>query len=465
MSKTYRPYEPRQSFLLPPSPLDWLPAGHLALFLLDVVEELDLRPILAYYEREQRGYPPHHPRMMVALLLYAYCLGVPSSCKIEKRTQEDIAFRVLTGNTQPNYSCISEFRRVHLEALAGLFLQVLKLCQAAGLVKLGHVALDGTKLKANASKHKAMSYDRMKEKEEALCQKVQELLDAAEAADQQDDARLGRDRRGDELPKELERAETRRARIRQLREQLEEEARHQAQAEQEYAQQQEAAAQAEAATQVVEPPAPAELPTHQVPRTKEGLPTDKAQRNFTDGDSRIMKMGDGFVQGYNCQAAVDQEHQIIVAQAVTNQAPDAEHLEPMLDQVQDNLGQSPKKASADAGYFSERNVVAAEERGVDAYIAPGRCKHEDPTPAPRGRKPKGMTLRETMTRKLATKKGRQEYAKRKTIVEPCFGQIKNRGFRQFLLRGLPKVRGEWSLMTLTHNLLKLYHARQAAAAA
>lgn len=457
MSKTYRQYEPRQSFLLPPSPLEWLPEGHLAYFVLDVIEQLDLKEITAYYEREKRGYPPHHPRMMVALLLYAYSVGVPSSRKIEKKTQEDVGFRVVAGNTHPDHSSISEFRRIHLGALAGLFVQVLKLCQAAGLVKLGHVSLDGTKVKANASKHKAMSYDRMKEKEEALCQKVQELFEAAEAADQQEDALYGKGRRGDEVPKELERAETRRARIRELREQLEAEAREQKKAEQEKK------AQSEQDPPEQGPPSPPALPVHRVPARKDGTPKDKAQRNFTDGDSRIMKTGDGFIQGYNCQAAVDEAHQIIVAQAVTNQPPDVEHLAPMLEQVIENTEQVPDEFSADAGYFSEDNVVAANERGVDPHIATGRSKHDAPMQAaPRGRPPKGLTLREYMARKLATQTGRAVYARRKVIAEPPFGQIKNRGFRHFLLRGLAKVRGEWSLITLTHNLLKLHSALAAA---
>jgi transposase/IS5 family transposase len=451
VSKVYRPYEPRQSFLLPPSPLDWLPEGHLALFVLDVVEQLDLSKLHAYYEREARGYPPHQPRMMVVLLLYAYCVGVPSSRKIEKRTHEDIAFRVLSGNTHPDHTCISEFRRIHLGALADLFVQVLKLCQAAGLVKLGHVSLDGTKVKANASKHKAMSYDRMKEKEEALSKKVQELLEAAEAADQQEDAQYGRGRRGDELPQELQRAETRRARIQKLREQLEAEAQAQKQAQEE----EEKKAQA---TPPDEPPGAAALPSHQVPRDKQGTPTDKAQRNFTDGDSRIMKTGDGFVQGYNCQAVVDAEHQIIVGQAVTNQPPDVEHLVPMVEQVVEHCGEAPRKLSADAGYFSEDNVVACHERGVEPYLATGRSRRDEPLPTVRGRPPSGMTLKEWMARKLATKKGRAVYSRRKAIVEPVFGQIKGRGFRHFLLRGLQKVRGEWSLITLTHNLLKLHQA-------
>jgi transposase len=447
VTKRYRAWEPRQIYLLPPSPQEWLPEDHLAYFVLDTVGELDLSAITKEYEKELRGYPPHHPVMMVALLLYAYCVGVPSSRKIEKRTYEDIAFHVIAAGQHPDHVRISEFRRRHLGALAELFIQVLQLCRKAGLVKLGHVALDGTKMKANASKHKAMSYDRMGKDEEKLKQKVQELLDAAEQADAEEDSRYGTDRRGDELPEELRRATTRLARIRALKAELEAEAKEQQQAVQ---------------GKDDEPPASGgstDLPEHQVPTTKDGTPTDKAQRNFTDGDSRIMKSADGFVQGYNAQAVVDEDHQIIVAQAVTNQPPDVQHLPPMLEQTIANCEQTPDKISSDAGYFSEDNVAYSLNQDVDPYIATGRRKHHEPPPVVRGRPPKEQTLKQEMARKLATKKGAAIYARRKAIVEPVFGQIKEaRGFRRFLLRGLEKVRGEWSLIALTHNLLKLHVA-------
>ena len=447
MKKTYRPYEPKQSFLLPPSPLDWLPDGHLARFILDVVERLNLRSINAYYEREQRGYPPHHPQMMVALLLYGYCVGVPSSRQIETRTHEDVAFRVIAGNTHPDHTCISEFRRIHLNALAELFLQVLRLCQKAGLVKLGHVAIDGTKLNANASKHKAMSYERMKKEDEKLRQKVTELLRAAEQADTDEDAQYGKNRRGDELPDELQRAEDRRERIQQLMAELEAEA----------AEQHESSPPDD--DDDAPPSGPAPLPSHKIPAEKDGTPKPKAQRNFTDGDSRIMKSGDGFIQGYNCQTAVDEAHQIIVAQAVTNQPPDVEHLIPMIDQIVFNCGEAPRNLSADNGYLSEANVVGALQRGVDPHIATGRRPHGEPPPTVRGRPRSDLTLKQSMARKLATRRGAAVYARRKVIVEPPFGQIKQaRGFRQFLLRGLTNVSGEWSLIALTHNLLKLYRA-------
>jgi transposase len=447
VSKTFRPYAPRQAFLLPPSPLEWLPEGHLALFILDVVQQLDLSTIYAHYERELRGYPPHDPQMMVALLLYGYCVGVPSSRKIERKTYEDVAFRVIAGGGHPDHSRISDFRRVHLEALADLFVEILRLCQKAGLVKLGSVALDGTKVKANASKHKAMSYERMKKDEQRLRERVSELLAKAEQVDEEEDAVHGKGRSGDELPEDLRHAKDRRERIRQLMKELEEETKRQQDEE-------------KAAKDKDEPPPPPtgdSLPTHKIPTTADGKPTPKAQRNFTDPESRIMKSGDGYVQGYNCQAMVDDAHQIIVAEAVTNQPPDVEHLVPMIARTVENCGKKPAKLVADAGYFSEANVCETVKWGIEPYIATGRRHHGEQMIAPRGRAPAGLSIKEAMARKLATKSGAAIYSRRKVIVEPVFGQVKEaRGFRRFLLRGLQKVRGEWSLIALTHNLLKLH---------
>ena len=435
--------------LLPPSPMDWLPEGHLARFILDLVKELDLSRIYARYERDLRGFPPYHPQMMVALLLYGYCVGVPSSRKIERKTYEDVAFRVIAGEEHPDHSRINEFRRVHLEALSGLFVQVLRLCQKAGLVKLGKVALDGTKMKANASKHKAMSYQRMGEEEKRLRGRVNELLAEAEKVDAMEDAEFGVGRRGDELPEELRRAETRLKRIREAKKALEAEAR----------QQHEGAKKAKDRDDPPPPPTATPLPKHKIPTTDEGKPTPKAQRNFTDPESRIMKTGDGYVQGYNCQAMVDAEHQVIVAQAVTNQPPDAEHLVPMLVQTVANCGAKPEKLLADAGYYSEANACEAEKWKVDPYIATGRQRRSEPPPQVLGRPPADLTNKQQMARKLATKDGAAVYARRKVIVEPVFGQTKEaRGFRRFLLRGLAKVRHEWSLISLTHNILKLYVA-------
>jgi len=276
--KTYRPYAPRQSYLLPPSPQDWLPEGHLAYFVLDLVAQLDLARIYSYYEREERGFPPHHPQMMMALLLYGYCVGVPSSRKIERKTHEDVAFRVIAGDQHPDHTCVSEFRRIHHGVFAELFVQVLKICQQAGLVKLGHVALDGTKMKANASKHKAMSYERMKKQETELAKKVEDLLRAAEEVDAAEDARYGKDKRGDELPEDLRRAESRIARIRAAKAALEAEAMAQQEAEKEQRDDDDS------------PPGGAtSLPQHRIPRDETGKPTGKAQRKFTDAESRGLR--------------------------------------------------------------------------------------------------------------------------------------------------------------------------------
>jgi len=292
VTKTYRPYNPKQAYLLPPSPSEWLPEGHLAHFVMDVVAQLDLSPIHRRCQStDPRGVQPYHPAMMTALLVYGYCVGVASSRKIEKKTYEDVAFRVVAGENHPDHTRISEFRRVHLDALAGLFVQVLELAKKAKMVKLGNVALDGTKMKANASKHKAMSYERMDKETARLRQKVNDLLAAAESADAEEDAEYGKDCRGDELPEDLRNAETRIARIKQLKAELEAEARQQAE---------------EAASKDDDdpPPGPREtpLPQHKIPQNKDGKIDPKAQRNFTDAESRIMKSSEGYVQAYNCQA-------------------------------------------------------------------------------------------------------------------------------------------------------------------
>jgi transposase len=447
MSKTYRPYEPDQILLLPPSVKDWLPSGHLAHFVSELVDEsLDLSAITKVYEREERGYPPYHPAMMTKVWLYAYSVGIPSSRKIEKHLMEDVAFRMLAANNTPNFRTISDFRKEHLAALDGLFLQVLKLCQKAGMVKLGHVALDGTKMKANASKHKAMSYDRMKKDEARLAAEVKEFLRRAEETDAREDAEYGPDKRGDELPAELAFREGRLKIIREAKEALEREAREEAEKK-----------QAEAG-----PGGDRKSPE------AEAKPRDKAQRNFTDPESRIMPSSSekgSFLQGYNCQAAVDDKYQVIVACDTTQQTNDSQQANPMLEQVKRNVGKAPDKVSMDAGYASEDNIIGVEALGSEAFIAMSRKKHGEVVPAaPRGRIPKKLSVLDRMRRKLLTKKGRAIYAKRKEIVEPVFGQTKRcRGFRQFSLRGLTKVKGEWSLICTTNNLLKLWRKMNAKA--
>ena len=422
LSKTFRPYQPDQMLLMPVALQEWLPPDHLAYFISDVVDQLDLGEIESRYKQEERGYPPYHPVMMVKVLVYAYCVGVPSSRRIEKRLHEDIAFRVLAANNTPDFRTISDFRKDHLVALGGLFLKVLELCQQAGLAKLGHVSLDGTKMKANASKHKAMSYGRMKEKRVRLEAEVEELLKRAQQVDEEEDQRYGKDRRGDELPAELAFRESRLKKIREAQAALEEEAQA---------------------------------------HGKE-VPEDKSQRNFTDPDSRIMPGPGGkeFHQSYNCQAAVDSAHQVIVAADVTKQPSDHGWALPLVQQIENNTGSLPKEASADAGYYSAQAVAELYALGVDPFIPPDKTRHGTVLPpAPRGRIPGHLSPADRMRRKLRTQRGKRRYALRMGTVEPVFGQIKQaRGFRQFLLRGLEKVRQEWRLICAGHNLLKLFAA-------
>ena len=446
----FQAYDPEQMLLLPPRMRDWLPDDHLALFVLDVVAELDLSAMVSRYDGSRGGRPPFSPRMLVGLLVYGYCIGVCSSRKLEQATYEQVAFRVLTADQHPDHDTIAHFRREHLAALAELFVQVLRLCEGAGLVKLGHVALDGTKMKANASKHKAMSYGRMDAKVEELEAQIRELMDQAEQADRAEDERYGKGVRGDELPEELRRREDRLAKIKQAKAVLEAEAKERAQAEQTRRDEMNAAREARGHKPV----------EHAQPPDEE--PESKAQRNFTDSESRIMKDSatGGWVQGYNAQAAVDEASQIIVAADVTQEANDKRQLEPMVEQVKGNTNATPKVLSADNGYYSESNVEYLQREGIDGHIATGRSKHgESPPPPPRGRIPKSATPRERMERKLRTKRGRATYARRKAIVEPVFGQIKAcRGIRGFLLRGLDAVRAEWRLICAAGNLLKLFRS-------
>jgi transposase len=437
MPKGYRTYLPEQELLLPPSLREWLPENHLAYFVSDVVDQLDLSAIHAVYEKEKRGQPPYDPRLMTKLLVYGYCTGVFSSRRIQKRLQEDIPFKVLAAGNQPDFRTISDFRKIHIETLQNLFEQVLAMALECGAIQLGRVSLDGTKLKANASKHKAMSYGRMKEKQQQLKEEVKQLLEQAEAADQDEDRQYG-GKRGDELPEELQRRETRLAKIKEAKKVIEQRARDKAA--------EEGKGTAEA---------------------KRAKPEDKDQYNFTDPESRIMKGGDGFVQGYNAQAAVEPELLLIVGQTVTEAANDKQQLMPMVELIEQQSGQRPEAILADNGYCSEENLehlesAARPERKIEGFIATGKQKHgEHRLPAKRGPLPKGATKVDRMKRKLQTKVGKAVYAARKCVVEPVFGQIKQaRGFRQFLLRGKKKVKGEWALLCLTHNVLRLHAAMQ-----
>jgi transposase len=447
-------YAPGQLLLLPPDLREWLEEGHLAYFILDLVETLDLSEIYASYDGSRGGRPGFDPRLLVGLLLYGYCVGVRSSRKLEKATYESVPFRVLAANQHPDHATIAEFRRRHLKALSRLFVQVLRLCEKAGLVRLGHVALDGTKLRANASKHKAMSYGRMEEKIQQLEAQVQELLAEAEAVDQAEDTQHGT-RRGDELPDELRFREQRLEKIRQAKEALEAEARAEAQRLRE---EKEAKARSRNKQPRRTEPAAAEA----VEPEQEVKLAEKAQRNFTDPDSRIMRDGatKSFEQSYNCQAAVDSQAQVIVAAQVTQQANDKQQVQPLVEQMKANLnGRIPAELSADAGYFSEDNVGYLEGEKIDPYLAPGRQKHGAKPSAPQEAVSDLVTAQERMAAKLQTPTGKKAYSKRKETVEPVFGQIKEaRGLRRFLLRGLGCVQAEWDLICTTHNLLKLFRS-------
>jgi transposase len=426
MAKTFRTYVPEQNLLLPASLREWLPDDHLSYFVSDVVDQLDLSEIERVYEEEERGQPPYHPRMMTKILLYGYCVGVFSSRRIQKRLVEDVAFRVLAAGNQPDFRTISDFRKLHLKALEGLFQQMLRLTLETGMMKLGRVALDGSKVKANASKHKAMSYGRMKETEKRLREEVRKLLNQAEEADQEEDSRYGRDRRGDELPEELQRRETRIARIREAKQALEERAREQAK------------------SKGKDP--------------EEAQPTKKAQYNFTDPESRMLKGPDGFLQGYNTQIAVESVFQLIVGQRVTQAANDKQQMVPLVEAIEKQSGQKPEGVVADSGYCSDENLKYLAKKKLEGFVATEKQKHgQRNQPCPRGPLPREASRVERMERKLETKVGAAVYATRKFIVEPVFGQIKQaRGFRQFLLRGIEKVRSEWALICMTHNILKFH---------
>jgi transposase len=443
MSKTYRAWDVDQAWLLPPSVHDFVPRDHPAHLIRELVrEELDLAAILAAYERELRGFPPYHPAMMVALLLYAYSRGVYSSRQIARACEERLDFMAVTALQRPDFRTISDFRRRHLAALAGLFAQVLALCRAAGLVRLGHVALDGTKVNANASKHKAMSYGRMKQRERDLATEVERWLAQAERADAADDAEHG-DARGDEMPAWLADKHERLAKIRQAK----------------------AALEAEAA----EPPRPDDgagpgpssgmMDQGRPRRAANGGPPDRAQRNFTDPDSRVLKTRDGFVQGYNGQIAVDGHRQIITAQRLTTNGADYAAPAPLSDDTIRRCGRKPKEVSADTGFCNEDHLAALADRGIAGYLGPGRARHHRAGDTGR-RRIAPRSLMAAMAARLRRAGRRSRYRLRKQIVEPVFGQIKAaRGFRQFLLRGFAQARHEWALICAVHNLTKLVSHR------
>lgn len=451
-AKTFRRYDQSQCFLLPPSLDEWLDEDDEARFVSEVVENLlDLSPVYASYESAS-GAPPYDPRMMLKLLLYGYATGVTSSREIERRCKRDVAFRWLSANEAPDYRSVSRFRRRHLDGLRPLFLQVLGLCANAGLVRLGRVALDGTKLDASASRHKAMSYDHIVPKVEQLQAEVDAMLAEAEATDAAEDEAYGEDRRGDEVPEELARKESRLAKLKAAKEAMEQDARDKA----------EAAARKKAAEQGK---AEDEVSAAGEAAAERATPKPSSQRNFTDPEARMMKTNQGFNYAFNAQAVVDESHQVVLAAEVTQEASDANQLVAMIEKTEENLaeagiGGSPETLLSDAGYCSEENLEAAEGLNPDVLVATGRQKHGEKFLAtPRGRIAKDATRRERMARRLRTKKGRADYARRKAIVEPAFGQMKVRQHAgQLRLRGLAGAQGEWTLHVICHNLRKLGNA-------
>lgn len=443
MAREFLPYDLDQQYLLPPSLKEWLPAGHLVFFISDVVDSLDLSAIMEHYQKDElRGRPGYHPAMLVKLLIYGYAQGKTSSRKLERSTYEEVPYRVLSGNTHPDHDSIAAFRKRHLPALAGLFTQVLRLCQEAGLVKLGHVALDGSKIKANASKHKAMSYARLCRSEEELRNEVERLLADAEREDQEED-RLYGSARGDELPKELAFRESRLKKIREAKAALEEEARREA--EEEAHRQEERTKEREQKEAARGRKFGGKAP--RIPDPAKATPQPRKQKNFTDPESCLMKDGatGGFIQAYNAQVAVDEKSQVIVACTLSAQPSDAAGFLPLLAETEAQLGCLPEKVSADTGFYGRANLLTAEEQGLDCYIPPPR--------------PVSDSLSEKMREKLKEPAGADLYRRRKTVVEPVFGQIKEiRGFRQVSFRGREAVGDEWRLICLTHNLLKLFRA-------
>lgn len=460
MSKTFRPWKIDEPLFLPPMVQDFVGPDHLARFVLSLVSEaIDLAKITGTYGSE-RGQPPFDPTMMTALLLYSYCCGIYSSRRIAKACRERVDFMSIVGLDAPDFRTISDFRKRHLKALGQLFKQVLHLCEKAGLVKLGHVALDGTKIKANASKHKAMSYGRMEDRAAELEAEVAKWLSAAEAADAEEDKLHGRDKTGEEMPDWVADKQRRAEKIRQAQAELEAEAKAEAEAklkaQAEAAEKREADGRRKGGRQAAPP---------------SSGPDSKAQKNFTDPQSRIMKSKDGFVQAYNAQAAVDAEAQIIVAQDVTQSAVDCGQLVPLTDAIEANLGRKPAQLSADAGYCSEVNLVALEARNIDGYVATGRARdavagNGKAPAAPEAAQTAATPTRvEAMRAKIKAGGHASPYRLRKQLPEPVFGQIKQaRGFRQFLMRGFEKVRAEWAIVCTAHNLLKLAHRSSLSAA-
>lgn len=488
--KRYRKDMRGQVYLFPPSAEEWVPEDHIVFFIRDLMNELDLGSIEALiHEKDPRGERPYDPYVMLGIILLGYCLGIYSSRKLEQATINQVAFRVIAGGSHPHFTTINTFRKTHRTAISALFLGVLLMCKKAGLVKLGHVAVDGTKIKADASRHKAKSYERFTAEEQALMERIQQMLERSERVDQDEDEKFGEGKREFDLPKELARKQGRLEKIRELKAEMEadakkaraEELRRQAQeqrrkAEEEKQNEAEAkrkltrARQAEEKARALdpgegrdddEPPAPpTTLPRRKTRTTPEGKPHPKAQKSPTDPDSHLMKASNGgFEQAYNCQAVVDGHCQIIIAADVTDHPNDAHNLLPMLHQATDNCGRPPAQATADAGYWNQDVQAEAEKLGTKVLVALKRESRKKTGTS----SPESIAARRRMAEALADPENKKAYAKRKAIVEPPFGHIKDaRGFRQFSFRGCDAVRAEWRLVAACHNILKLFGAMRAA---
>ena len=473
MGTNYRPYEPDQPFLFPPSPRDWLPQDHLVYFISDTIDQLDLSAFHLRYRGDGRRNQPYHPTMLAKVLIYAYATGVFSSRRIAAKLVDDVALQLLAAGNRPDFRTINRFRQQHLDTFSKLFVEVVHLAQKMGLVKLGTVALDGTKIKGNASKHKAMSYQHMQEQEQRLEKEIQQLLEKAQQTDAAEDQLHGPDKSGDELPLELRHREQRLEKIREAKQALEGE--------------QAAADRAKGRHPGDDRVAGGERPQGGRSKFKQefGEPEPTAQCNFTDPESKIMKTQQGFQQGYNAQAVVEEGHQLIVAQQVGQNAADNVSLIEMVDQVEQNTGSKPGCLLADAGYPSEENFLALEERKIEGIVALQReskaVKEENDKKEEQKRKKENKkenekenkkdktvarAARERMAKRLEGNRGKRQYARRKGMVEPAFGWVKEvLGFRQFSLRGLKKVQGEWSLVTLALNLRRMARMEAVAAAA
>ncbi len=455
MLKKFRSYDMNQPFLLPPDMKDWLSENHLSYFISELVDHMDLTEIYGDY-MNTRGKPAFDPRLLLKLLIYGYCVNVRSSRKIEKKTFEDIPFRVLAADQHPDHDTISEFRRRHLSSFSVLFLQVLEVAKKAGLVKAGHISLDGTKVKANAKKSKSRKYSEMLKTTEDLETEIAQILAEAEETDRREDKLYGKGKTGEELPKKLLDKKKRKALIEKLIRETEAEAEdrgRELREEKKRKAQQDSRWEEETGQKIERRP-----PT--APPEGEPAPITEARRNPTDFESRIMKDSQtgGYIQGYNCQAAVDADSQVIVAADVVNNTNDKQLLVPMMDQVKSNIGLDPQTATADNGYYSERDIVSLMERGIDPYVPPTK-NTKGKRRIPVGRNGKKRTVTEHMRDKLETKTGHEIYKTRKSITEPVFGQIKEQmGFRSFLLRGLEKAKAEWQLIAMGHNIRKIYRA-------